>query len=1120
MLDELQTLFFDHSRHKLEVRGFDATLEVLAFKGEEKLSQPFEYTVEFTCAEQDIAVERILGRDASFTLWPVPTQRLNIPGLLEPEVKPLRSVFGVITDFRRLSSSRDEARYEITLQPHLALLGRGKQFRLYQQRSVPEIVEHILRSRHEFRGQDFLFRLARDYPRREQVMQYDESDLAFIARLLAEVGIWYRFSHDERLFIDVVEFNDDQRHYAKPRVKLPCRPSSGLSSSGEDGVWGLQCRHRVVEKHVNFRAYHHREAHAQLDGEIDQSRGALGTYGEAYHYAEAYQVLGDAYAQDEDLQSESGYFYARLRHERYLNERTRLSGLSSYATLTPGQVLEISGEAPQAFEPGAVITHLQLQAARDRSLEVSFEAMPYAERVCFRPPLLTRPTIAGTIPARVSNPDERNCYAEIDLQGRYRVHFLFDREPWPTGQESCWLRLARPYAGDTCGLHLPLIAGTEVAVAFEQGDPDRPYIAHALHDSDRPDHVTLNRRDHSRNVLRTPANNKLRMEDLRGQEHVKLSTEYGGKSQLNLGHLVDAGKQKRGAGFELRTDEWGALRGGKGVFISADVQPRAQGQQLDMDAAITQLESALSLAKSLSTAARNAQTTPSDTESQEQLVQALKGLAQPGVLLHAPAGIGLVSPESLCLASGRESVSIVAAHNTDISAGHDITATAEGAVSVVAQSGELQLKAVHGKVELQALGGSLHTLAQSDIKIESVDGRVVICAPQELVFKCGGTYIRLTDGEIEVGAPGNLYLKTAHVQKFDSASFDTPKTPLPAGYAANYTLSDEVGAARPFSRYRVTTRQGEVFKGVTDKAGNSMNVHTLVPGELEVEFPEVATYDEQLQLTGPEGELISHLKYSITLADGSTHEGVTDEQGYTERLVTSESTQLIQLTLFPPEVVESFCCAAQNTQVPLEMDLRTRDVRTNDTQVGTSVEVVPLPKGKKRKLTFGEIEMAKTVFKDAVDYRKVRVHRGGWWLFFGWQNTAVTPNGEMYYPESTKLYRNDFSVTGKGRDKALFMHEMTHVWQYQLGYPIKKAGLMVTSQGAKAYEYSLSEGRRLSDYNMEQQGEIISDYYMICIELDLEGVWNYKNKNNSPRAFEAVLSDFSYNPADKRNLPR
>ncbi len=131
---------------------------------------------------------------------------------------------GVISGFKRLSASIDEARYEVTLQPRLALLARGRQYRIYQHRSVPEIVEHILRSRHDFRGQDFLFHLHREYPRREQVMQYGESDLAFIARLLAEVGIWYRFTSDERLSIDVVEFHDSP-------ARLPVRRRVAAASA-------------------------------------------------------------------------------------------------------------------------------------------------------------------------------------------------------------------------------------------------------------------------------------------------------------------------------------------------------------------------------------------------------------------------------------------------------------------------------------------------------------------------------------------------------------------------------------------------------------------------------------------------------------------------------------------------------------------------------------------------------------------------------------------------------------------------------------------------------------------------------------------------------------------------
>jgi len=1106
-----------HNRHHLKITRLNAPLDVLAFDGKEQLSQPFNYAIEFTCTELDLAADQLLGRSAAFSLHP-PPQKLPYLGLPEPEIKPLRTRYGVIGAFQRLSASRDEARYQVTLQPRLARLGLGRQYRIYQDRSVPQIVEQILRERHDFRGQDFLFTLAREYPLREQVMQYGESDLAFISRLLAEVGIWYRFSSDDRLGIEVVEFHDDTRHYQFGLV-LPQLPPSGLSSGDQDAVWQLQASHQVVEQQVNIRAYDHRDAHACLDGEIDHTRGALTTtYGEAYHYAEAYRELGDRYARDERLQSESGYFYARLRHERYLNQRTRLSGVSSSASMAPGQVLEIAGEAPAAFAERALITAVRVQAARDSSLRVTFEGMPFDYEICFRPPLLAKPQIAGTVPARVSSTRANDPYGHIDLHGRYKVRFLFDRDSWRLGEESLWLRLARPYAGDTHGLHLPLLAGTEVAVAFEQGDPDRPYIAHALHDNQHPDPVSL--RNYKRNVLRTPANNKLRLDDTRGQEHIKLSTEHSGKSQLNLGYLVDAKKQKRGEGFELRSDGWGAIRAGKGVFISADEQAKARGEQLDMNAAIEQLESALSLARSMANAACEINANAGDIASQEHLNQRLKGLAQPGVVLHAPAGIGVVSPKALCVASGGESVGIMAAHNVDISAGGDMTVSAEDAISLVSQRAGMQFKAAAGKVELHALGDSLHTLAKTDIKIESVAGRVEISAPQELVLKCGGAYIRLKDGEIELGAPGNIYLKAAHVQKLGAASLDTPVSSLPAGYAAHYTLNDGSQAPMPFTRYRVTTQQGEVFSGVTDKDGRTMSVHTLLPGELKVEFPQTTNYDEQLRLVGPGGERASHLKYRVTLADGSVLDGMTDEQGQTQRIVTKTPTRITGLALFPPENAGAFCCAAQNAQAALEIDLTASDISTNDTSLGGSVQNVSLPKGKKRALTAGEIAMARTVFKDSVDYTKVKVHHGGWWVFFGLQNTAVTPNGEMYFPESTELYRDDFSNPDRSRYKALFMHEMTHVWQYQLGYPVKKRGLTITRQGLKVYEYSLSVDKSLSDYNLEQQGEILSDYYMICILRRPQSVWDRVNQYNEPSQYASTLREFLKDPSATSNLPK
>ncbi|GEM_PF-19476 len=850
-------VFYNHSRHTLEVRDLEPSIDVLAFDGDEALSQPFKYRIEFTSLAQDIAPEQVLGRDASFSLHPPPSPMpaFAFSGMPALPAVALRTLYGVITGFRRLASSRDEAVYEVTLEPRLALLGRGKQQRIHLHRSVPEIVEAVLRSRHGWRGQDFHFDLVREYPRRQQVMQYDESDLAFVARLLAEVGIWYRFSHDDRLRIDVVTFHDDQRRY-QFGVTLPLIPLSGLGNTGQDHVWDLQTQHQVVEKHVNIRAYDPLQARLPLQGEVDQTQGDTTTYGEAYHYAEPYTELGDRYAQDEHLQSESGFFHARLRHERYLNARVRLSGASSSAALAPGQVLEIDG-APKAFAPGALITHLRTCAARDRSLTVGFEGMPFHERICFRPPLPPKPRMAGSIPARITSTLRDTTYASLDPQGYYTVRFLFDRDTWPQGGESKLLRLARAYAGDTYGLHFPLLPGTEVAVAFEHGDPDRPYIAHALHDSEHPDPVAIGN-DH-RNVLRTPANNKLRLEDSRGQEHIKLSTEHSGKSQLNLGHLVDAERQRRGEGFELRTDGHGALRAGSGLFISADTQAKAAGPQLEMAPAMNRLKQAAEQSRSMSADAAAANADPAAVHEQFALMrEELDQLRASVALLSAPQGIALTSGKHLQLAA-QDNLFVNAGGQADISVMKRLFMGIGQGLSVFVNKLGIKLIANQGPVTVQAQNDTLQLLARNGLEITSSEDEIRITAKKKIVLNAGGSYISIdrccteigTEGDVNIRAPYFDYFKTGAVQAPQippvPAAIDPPRT-----FAQQYHLFHPCGKqVMPHVPYTITAANGEQWKGYSDSHGFTERVWTAQPEKLSLVYDYAEEEEEEEEL--PEG---------------------------------------------------------------------------------------------------------------------------------------------------------------------------------------------------------------------------------------------------------------------------
>ncbi|QRN53013.1 hypothetical protein [Dyella caseinilytica] len=224
----------------------------------------------------------------------------------------------------------------------------------------------------------------------------------------------------------------------------------------------------------------------------------------------------------------------------------------------------------------------------------------------------------------------------------------------------------------------------------------------------------------------------------------------------------------------------------------------------------------------------------------------------------------------------------------------------------------------------------------------------------------------------------------------------------------------------------------------------------------------------------------------------------------------------------PPSAKEVVCCAATEADMAREriyIKSETHTIATtNDTEVGASVAKVELPEGRKRRVTSGEITMARTVFGRGVDYDKVWVHHGGWWLFMGRQdpNTAVTPNGEMYYPNA--IYQYDFSSPQiDPRNRALFMHEMVHVWQYQMGYAVKRHGLTVTSRGESAYAYRLTPDSHLCDFNMEQQGNIMSDYYMICV---LQNPAKAFNPGNNPELLRKVMEPFIANPRDKNHLSR
>ncbi|EIY9853909.1 type VI secretion system tip protein VgrG [Escherichia coli] len=829
-----KTISASLNRYHLIIPSCPSPLDVEHFSGREEMSQTYYYIINFTSTDNDLDAGLLLRKSATFTMG---------TGGLKEQVSQ-KVVHGVITDFRRISGSADQAKYQVILEPFIKLLDRQhRSHRFFVNKSVPEVVTEVLQE-HGLKGWEFEFRLKKTYPKREQINQYQESDLQFIQRLLAEVGIFYFFTLQPDTQTEVVHFGDSQAALTFDKT-LAINSPSGMNDNRADSVWGLNVTHNVAEASVTTKAYNHREAQYLLQSapaDMTHGDGDGINYGEVYHYHFRHLERGDKI----DPVPETANFYARLGHERYLAEQVRITGNSTDATLAPAQVLTITDSLPPTLPAllrnPVLLTCVGFSASRKDALQVVLKGVPYSEVICWRPPLLPRPKVTGTMTARVASAKEGDIYAWQDASGMYRVKFDADRDDKNPGQESMPVRLAKPYSGDAYGFHFPLIQGTEVAIAFEEGDPDRPYIAHALHDSRHVDHVTD--KNGTRNVIRTPANNKLRMEDKRGEEHIKLSTEYGGKTQLNLGHNVNASRELRGEGAELRTDDWISIRGGKGIFISADMQPQAQGKMLDMNEAIRQLEQALSLARSMAKAATAANATQGDISCQQRLNASLTDLTAPGMLLHAPDGIGMVSARALRIASGSESVGIMSGDNTDISAGQSFTVVAEGAVSLLSRNQGMQLLAAKGRVNIQAQSDDLSMSSQQNLDIQSSEGKVTVSANQELILACGGAYIKLSGGNIELGCPGQILLKSTNMQKMGPTSLDIASVEMPRGFGGGFILTDEAGVPQPSTPYRLTTAEGDILQGITDENGKTAPVNTSIPSVVKVEFGKVKIHGE------------------------------------------------------------------------------------------------------------------------------------------------------------------------------------------------------------------------------------------------------------------------------------
>ncbi|WP_343570085.1 type VI secretion system Vgr family protein [Acinetobacter sp.] len=465
--------------------------------------------------------------------------------------------------------------------------------------------------------------------------------------------------------------------------------------------------------------------------------------------------------------------------------------------------------------------------------------------------------------AKVVGPEGEEIY--VDEWGRIKVRFLFTRSDDHNHDggagtnnndtDSAWIDVLTPWAGEGYGARFLPRIGEIVVINFFNGDIDRPFVMGRVHEAQRhptkfdnkgklPDTKKLSG-IRSKEVS-GGGFGQLRFDDTPGQISTQLQSSHGA-SQLNLGKLSHpkdkAESEDRGEGFELRTDQWGALRAGQGLLVSTHKQDNAKGEHLDAEVAKKQLEGSQTNSKALSDIAKNQKTDEIESIEQlkdfaSQIQQNIAKFQKALLLLSSPDGIALSTSEDIHISADAQ-INQVAGDSINISTQKNVIAHAQNKISLFAAQSGLKAVAAQGKVEIQAQADALDVLSKLGITISSTDDKVIISSPKEVKITGGSSQITLngsgifpkTGGKFQVNAGQHLFMGGA------SANANAPELPKAKPMQGALELLRSYGGDNFFKQnsYKVIDSLGKQITGKLDGNGFAQ-VTGIAPGPAKVVF--------------------------------------------------------------------------------------------------------------------------------------------------------------------------------------------------------------------------------------------------------------------------------------------
>jgi type VI secretion system VgrG family protein len=357
----------------------------------------------------------------------------------------------------------------------------------------------------------------------EFVCQYGESHLHFVSRWMEREGMYYFFEQTavgEKLIIT----DTSMSHTEMPEGRtMYYSPPSGLDEPfREEIIHAMICSQKLLPGKLHVQDYNYRTPSLDLTAESPvspQGRGEFHIYGEHFR----------------NLQE--GSSLAGIRAQELLSHEKRFHGESTIPFLRPGYLFDLERHYRRTFNQQYLTIELEHAGSQAAYLISGVQGMlseeekhPYYRNnfVCipasvqYRHPKTTqKPRFYGTINARI-DAEGSGKYAELDSQGRYKVKMPFDLSGRQEGKASHWLRMVQPYAGTDHGMHFPLHKGTEVLLTFVEGDPDRPIIAGAVPNPEKPS--VINDEKQTMAAITTSGQNKIHFEDQEGNQRILMQS--------------------------------------------------------------------------------------------------------------------------------------------------------------------------------------------------------------------------------------------------------------------------------------------------------------------------------------------------------------------------------------------------------------------------------------------------------------------------------------------------------------------------------------------------------------------------------------------------------------------